>query len=166
MDHDWKSGSKITLDLPWQPARAGRQEERESKGEGASGLPSFSSGSGKPTPTFGSSISGSMQASSGGSDQRQQSTKDTMTSTIMEGQRSQQRSTEADEGGEGDDEATLEKPYVKVTTVVEIGGDKKTVEKGHKKTVQSSVLEIEEEHEDEGRPMGSGAASSILQGWR
>ena len=109
----------------------------------SSGVPSFSSGSGKPTPTFGSSISGSRQASSGGSDQRQQSTKDTMTSTIMEGQRSQQRSIEADEGGEGDDEATLEKPYVKVTTVVEIGGDKLVVEKGYKKTVQSSVLETE-----------------------
>ena len=34
MDRNWKSGSKITLDLPWQPARAGRQEERGSKGEG------------------------------------------------------------------------------------------------------------------------------------
>ena len=34
MDRNWKSGSKITLDLPWQPARAGRQEERESKGRG------------------------------------------------------------------------------------------------------------------------------------
>ena len=33
MDRNWKSGSEITLDLPWQPARAGRQEERESKGE-------------------------------------------------------------------------------------------------------------------------------------
>ena len=32
MDLSWQSGSKITLDLPWRPARAGRQEERESKG--------------------------------------------------------------------------------------------------------------------------------------
>ena len=36
MDRNWKSGSKIPLDLPWQPARAGRQEEKESKGEGES----------------------------------------------------------------------------------------------------------------------------------
>ena len=34
MDRKWQSGSKITLDLPWRPARAGRQEERESKGRG------------------------------------------------------------------------------------------------------------------------------------
>ena len=33
MDSAWQSVSKITLDLPWRPARAGRQEERESKGE-------------------------------------------------------------------------------------------------------------------------------------
>ena len=32
MDRNWKSVSKIPLDLPWQPARAGRQEEREGKG--------------------------------------------------------------------------------------------------------------------------------------
>ena len=39
MDRNWKSVSKIALDLPWQPARAGRQEEREGKGggEGAEG---------------------------------------------------------------------------------------------------------------------------------
>ena len=34
VDRKWQSGSKITLDLPWRPARAGRQEERESKGRG------------------------------------------------------------------------------------------------------------------------------------
>ena len=34
VDWNWKSGRKITLDLPWQPARAGRQEERESIGGG------------------------------------------------------------------------------------------------------------------------------------
>ena len=33
VDSAWQSVSKITLDLPWRPARAGRQEERESKGE-------------------------------------------------------------------------------------------------------------------------------------
>ena len=33
MDSAWQSVSKITLDLPWRPARAERQEERESKGE-------------------------------------------------------------------------------------------------------------------------------------
>ena len=31
MDSVWQSVSKITLDLPWLPARAGRQEEREGK---------------------------------------------------------------------------------------------------------------------------------------
>ena len=29
VDRNWKSVSKITLDLPWRPARAGRQEKRE-----------------------------------------------------------------------------------------------------------------------------------------
>ena len=29
MDSTWQSVSKITLDLPWRPARAGRQEKRE-----------------------------------------------------------------------------------------------------------------------------------------
>ena len=29
VDSAWQSVSKITLDLPWRPARAGRQEERE-----------------------------------------------------------------------------------------------------------------------------------------
>ena len=33
VDSAWQSVSKITLDLPWRPARAGRQEERESKRE-------------------------------------------------------------------------------------------------------------------------------------
>ena len=40
MDRNWKSGSKITLDLPWQPARAGRQEERRGEkrqGQGVKG---------------------------------------------------------------------------------------------------------------------------------
>ena len=37
MDRNWKSVSKIALDLPWQPARAGRQEEREGKGGGERG---------------------------------------------------------------------------------------------------------------------------------
>ena len=37
VDSAWQSVSKITLDLPWQPARAGRQEERESKGGGERG---------------------------------------------------------------------------------------------------------------------------------
>ena len=37
MDRNWKSVSKIALDLPWQPARAGRQEEREDKGGGERG---------------------------------------------------------------------------------------------------------------------------------
>ena len=32
MDSAWQSVSKITLDLPWRPARAGRQKRRESKG--------------------------------------------------------------------------------------------------------------------------------------
>ena len=30
---NWKSVSKITLDLPWRPARAGRQEKRERERE-------------------------------------------------------------------------------------------------------------------------------------
>ena len=34
MDRNWKSVSKIALDLPWQLARAGRQEERKDKGGG------------------------------------------------------------------------------------------------------------------------------------
>ena len=29
VDSTWQSVSKITLDLPWRPARAGRQERRE-----------------------------------------------------------------------------------------------------------------------------------------
>ena len=29
VDSAWQSVSKITLDLPWRPARAGRQKERE-----------------------------------------------------------------------------------------------------------------------------------------
>ena len=37
MDSDWQSVSKITLDLPWQPARAGRQEEREKETESKGG---------------------------------------------------------------------------------------------------------------------------------
>ena len=126
----------------------------------SSGLPSHSSEE-KRTATFGTSHSGSVQVSSGGTDQGQPSTKDTVTSTIMEGQRSQRKSTEEDEDCEGDDEATLEKPYVKVTTVVEVGGDKKTIEKGYKKTAQSSVLETE--NRDEERPTGSGAASSTTR---
>ena len=37
VDSTWQSVSKITLDLPWRPARAGRQEKRErerKRGEG------------------------------------------------------------------------------------------------------------------------------------
>ena len=48
---------------------------------------------------------------------------------------------------------------MKVTTVVEIGGDKLVVEKGYKKT----VLEIEKEDGDDGRPTRSGAASSTTR---
>ena len=33
MDSTWQSVSKITLDLPWRPARAGRQEKRERERE-------------------------------------------------------------------------------------------------------------------------------------
>ena len=33
VDSTWQSVSKITLDLPWRPARAGRQEKREREKE-------------------------------------------------------------------------------------------------------------------------------------
>ena len=33
MDLSWRSGSKITLDLPWRPARAGWQSEKERERE-------------------------------------------------------------------------------------------------------------------------------------
>ena len=33
MDSTWQSVSKITLDLPWRPARAGQQEKREREKE-------------------------------------------------------------------------------------------------------------------------------------
>ena len=142
----------------WIGARPAPPLQRMSTSEG---LPSDSEE--RTTPMFGSSTSGSLQRSSGQrsseSDRQKQSTMDTLTSALMERQRSQQRSIETDEGGEGDEEATLEKPLVKVTTVVEIGGDKLVVEKGYKKT----VLEIEKEDGDEGRPTGSGAASSTTR---
>ena len=124
----------------------------------SSGLPSDSEE--RTTPMFGSSTSGSLQRSSGQrsseSDRQKQSTMDTLTSVLAEGPRAQRRSSENEE-----EEFTLEKPYVKVTTVVEIGGDKLVVEKGYKKTVQSSVLETE--NRDEERPTGSGAASSTTR---
>ena len=124
----------------------------------SSGLPSDSEE--RTTPMFGSSTSESLQRSSGQrsseSDRQKQSTMDTLTSALAEGPRSQRRSSENEE-----EESTLEKPYVKVTTVVEIGGDKLVVEKGYKKTVQSSVLETE--NRDEERPTGSGAASSTTR---
>ena len=49
MDSAWQSVSKITLDLPWQPARAGRhEEERESKGGGERGEGKREGGGVKP----------------------------------------------------------------------------------------------------------------------
>ena len=47
MDSDWQSVSKITLDLPWQPARAGRQEEREKETESKGGGERGERGEGK-----------------------------------------------------------------------------------------------------------------------
>ena len=74
----------------------------------------------RSAPMFGSSTSGqrtSGQRSSESERQRQQSTMDTLTSTWAQGSRT--KSSE-------DEDSTLEKPIVKVTTVVEVNFEKKT----------------------------------------